>query len=67
LIIINKYYNKFAYFHNGYIEIIDLVATGKTCEETPVVFFKVVTKIKNHPYYRGHIYKVLCNVSLFSP
>ncbi|MFP7736213.1 hypothetical protein ACLHDF_22965 [Priestia aryabhattai] len=30
LIIINKYYNKLAYFHNGYIEIVDSVATGKT-------------------------------------
>ncbi|MFP7732276.1 hypothetical protein ACLHDF_02420 [Priestia aryabhattai] len=30
LIIINKYYNKLAYFHNGYIEIVDPVATGKT-------------------------------------
>ena len=30
LIIINKYYNKLAYFHNGYIEIVDPVAMGKT-------------------------------------
>jgi len=30
LIIINKYYNKLTYFHNGYIEIVDSVATGKT-------------------------------------
>ncbi|WP_422121034.1 L,D-transpeptidase [Priestia megaterium] len=51
LIIINKYYNKLAYFHNGYIEIVDPVATGKTS----VGFFKVVNKIKNRPYYTGHI------------
>ena len=39
LIIINKYYNKLAYFHNGYIEIVDPVATGKTWDKTPVGFF----------------------------
>ncbi|WP_308813451.1 L,D-transpeptidase [Priestia megaterium] len=55
LIIINKYYNKLAYFHNGYIEIVDPVATGKTWEKTPVGFSKVVNKIKNRPYYTGHI------------
>ena len=55
LIIINKYYNKLAYFHNDYIEIVDPVATGKTRDKTPVGFFKVVNKIKNHPYYTGHI------------
>ncbi|WP_456364916.1 L,D-transpeptidase [Priestia aryabhattai] len=46
MIIINKYYNKLAYFHNGYIEIVDPVATGKTWDKTPVGFFKVVNKIK---------------------
>ncbi|MGF7071221.1 hypothetical protein JOD89_005358 [Priestia megaterium] len=30
MIIINKYYNKLAYFHSDYIEIVDPVATGKT-------------------------------------
>ncbi|MBM6602433.1 L,D-transpeptidase [Priestia megaterium] len=55
LIIINKYYNKLAYFHNGYMEIIEPVATGKTWEKTPVGFFKVVNKIKNRPYYTGNI------------
>ncbi|MGB8271294.1 hypothetical protein [Priestia megaterium] len=30
LIIIIKYYNKLAYFQNGYIEIVDPVATGKS-------------------------------------
>ncbi|WP_306473080.1 L,D-transpeptidase [Priestia megaterium] len=47
MIIINKYYNKLAYFHNRYIKIVDPVATGKTWEKTPVNFFKVVNKIKN--------------------
>ena len=56
LIIINKYYNKLAYFHNDYIEVFDPVATGKTCEKTPVRFLKVINKIKNHPYYTVHIY-----------
>ncbi|MEH7560274.1 L,D-transpeptidase [Priestia megaterium] len=55
LIIINKYYNKLAYFHNGYIEIVDPVETGKTWVKTPVGFFKVVNTIKNRPYYTGHI------------
>ncbi|SDE73154.1 L,D-transpeptidase catalytic domain [Priestia aryabhattai B8W22] len=55
LIIINKYYNKLAYFHNGHIEIIEPVATGKTWEKTPVGFFKVVNKVKNRPYYNGNI------------
>src|SRR6478609_4199794 len=35
LIIINKYYNKLAYFHNGQIEITVPVATGKTWENIP--------------------------------
>jgi hypothetical protein len=45
LIIINKYYNKLAYFHNVYIEIVNPVVTGKTWDKTPVGFFKVVNKI----------------------
>jgi hypothetical protein len=55
LLIINKYYNKLAYFHNGHIEVVVPVATGKTWEKTPVGFFKVVNKIKNRPYYNGNI------------
>lgn len=54
-IIINKHYNKLAYFHNGYIEIINPVATDKIWEKTPVGIFKIVNKIKNRPYYAGHI------------
>lgn len=55
LIIINKYYNKLAYYHNGYLEMVAPVATGKTWDKTPVGFFKVVNKIKNRPYYTGKI------------
>ncbi|MET1123011.1 L,D-transpeptidase [Priestia megaterium] len=55
LIIINKCYNKLAYFHNGYIEIVDSVATGQIWEKVPVGLSKVVNKIKNRPYYKGHI------------
>ncbi|MFE4036234.1 MULTISPECIES: L,D-transpeptidase [unclassified Priestia] len=55
LIIINKYYNKLAYFHDGKLEMVDPIATGKTWEKTPVGFFKIVNKIKNRPYYTGHI------------
>jgi hypothetical protein len=55
LIIINKYYNKLAYLHNGYIEIGDPVAAGEIWDKTPVGFFKVVNKMKNRPYYKRHI------------
>ncbi|MGZ9869612.1 L,D-transpeptidase [Priestia endophytica] len=55
LIIINKYYNKLAYFHNGKLEMVAPVATGKTWDKTPVGFFQVVNKIKNRPYYTGNI------------
>ncbi|MDO6851928.1 hypothetical protein Q4S57_29315 [Priestia megaterium] len=41
LISISKYYNKLAYFHNSYIEIVDPVATGKTWVKIPVGFFSV--------------------------
>ncbi|WP_373568534.1 L,D-transpeptidase [Priestia megaterium] len=62
MIIINKYYNKLAYFHNGYIEVFDPVATGKTREKTPVGFFKVVNRIKNRPYYTSHIHDIRFDV-----
>ncbi|MCY8234185.1 L,D-transpeptidase [Priestia endophytica] len=55
LIIINKYYNKLAYYHNGYLEMVVPVATGKKWDQTPIGFFKVVNKIKNRPYYTGNI------------
>jgi hypothetical protein len=54
-IIINKHYNKLIYYHNGYVEMIEPVATGKSWEKTPVGHFKIVNKIKNRPYYTGHI------------
>jgi hypothetical protein len=37
------------------IRYVDPVVTGKTWDKTPVGFFKVVNKIKNRPYYIGHI------------
>lgn len=55
LIIINKYYNKLAYYQDGSLEMVKSVATGKSWENTPVGFFKVVNKIKNRPYYKGKI------------
>lgn len=55
LIIINKYYNKLAYYHDGYLERVVPVATGKTWDKTPVGFYKIVNKIKNRPYYTGKI------------
>ncbi|WP_216701073.1 L,D-transpeptidase [Priestia filamentosa] len=55
LIIVNKYYNKLAYYDNGHLKMVTPVATGKTWDKTPVGFFKVVNKIKNRPYYTGKI------------
>jgi lipoprotein-anchoring transpeptidase ErfK/SrfK len=55
LIIINKKTNQLAYFHNGKLEKTYSVAMGKTWSDTPVGFFKIVNKIKNRPYYTGHI------------
>lgn len=55
LIIVNKYYNKIAYFRNGYLEMLEPVATGMSWDKTPVGFFKIVNKIKNRPYYTGNI------------
>ncbi|WP_257141264.1 hypothetical protein [Priestia megaterium] len=40
MIIINKYYNKLAYFHSGYIEIVDPVATSKTWRKRLLAFLK---------------------------
>ncbi|MGG0453833.1 hypothetical protein ABEY82_26080 [Priestia megaterium] len=40
LIITNKYYNKLFYFHNGYIEILDPVATSKTWRKRLLAFLK---------------------------
>ncbi|RAS85572.1 L,D-transpeptidase [Priestia endophytica] len=55
LIIINKYDNKLAYYHNGSLEMVVSVSTGKTWDKTPVGFFKVVNKIENRPYYTENI------------
>ncbi|WP_244659786.1 hypothetical protein [Priestia megaterium] len=40
LIIVNKYYNKIAYFHNGYIEIVDPVARVKHGTKHQLAFLK---------------------------
>ncbi|MCY8235270.1 L,D-transpeptidase [Priestia endophytica] len=40
LIIINKYYNKIAYFHDGYLEMVEPVATGKRWDKTLVGFLR---------------------------
>jgi hypothetical protein len=40
LIIINKYYNKLPYFYNGYIEMVDPVATGKRGIKHLLAFLK---------------------------
>ncbi|WP_051291558.1 L,D-transpeptidase [Fictibacillus gelatini] len=55
LIIINKTYNKLAFFHNGKMRLVASVATGRKPSYTPEGKFKIVNKIKNRPYYKGHI------------
>jgi lipoprotein-anchoring transpeptidase ErfK/SrfK len=55
LIIINKKYNKLAFFDNGYLEMVEPVATGRTWNLTPVGKWKVVNKVANRPYYTKKI------------
>lgn len=52
LIIINKTTNKLAFFENGALIKTFPVATGRRVSYTPEGKFKIVTKIKNRPYYK---------------
>ncbi|CAM2863770.1 L,D-transpeptidase family protein [Paenibacillus sediminis] len=55
LIIVNKKTNKLAFFQDGELVKEFPVATGKTKSLTPEGKFKIVTKIKNRPYYKEKI------------
>jgi hypothetical protein len=54
-IIINKTINRLAYFENGKFIKQFKVGTGRKKSYTPEGRFKIVVKIKNRPYYKGHI------------
>lgn len=55
LIIINKEINRLAYYDNGKLKKVFKVGTGKSRSLTPEGRFKIVNKIVNRPYYKGHI------------
>ncbi|MDO7906935.1 stalk domain-containing protein [Paenibacillus sp. JX-17] len=55
LIIVNKKTNKLAFFNNGQLVRIFAVGTGRTKSLTPEGTFRIVSKIKNRPYYKEHI------------
>lgn len=55
LIIINKSTNRLAFFEGGKLVNVFKVATGRSMSLTPEGTFKIVNKIKNRPYYTGHI------------
>ena len=55
LIIINKKTNTLAFYNAGKLVRTFSVATGRSRTLTPEGTFRIVTKIKNRPYYTGHI------------
>lgn len=55
LIIINKTNNRLAYYDNGRFIREFKVGTGRSKSFTPEGKFKIVNKIVNRPYYKGHI------------
>ncbi|MGJ7910989.1 L,D-transpeptidase family protein [Neobacillus sp. LXY-1] len=55
LIIINKKTNTLAFYSGGTLVRTFKVATGKTRGLTPEGLFRIVTMIKNRPYYTGNI------------
>ncbi|MEO2075736.1 MAG: L,D-transpeptidase family protein [Bacillus sp. (in: firmicutes)] len=55
LLIINKKTNTLAFYNNGKLVKTFAVATGRSRDLTPEGTFRVVTKIKNRPYYTGGI------------
>jgi len=54
-IIINKANNRLAYYENGQLKKQFKVGTGRSSSLTPEGKFKIVNKIVNRPYYKGHI------------
>ncbi|MBT2657669.1 L,D-transpeptidase [Bacillus sp. ISL-18] len=55
LIIINKKINTLAFYDGGKLVKTFKVATGKTRNLTPEGKFRIVIKMVNRPYYKGHI------------
>lgn len=55
LIVVNKKINKLAFFDGGKLVREFPVATGREKSLTPEGSFKLVSKIKNRPYYKEHI------------
>ncbi|MFZ3588993.1 triple tyrosine motif-containing protein [Bacillus sp. DJP31] len=55
LIIINKATNQLAFYEDGKLISTFKVATGRSNDLTPEGTFKIVTKIKNRPYYKDKI------------
>lgn len=55
LLIINKQTNTLAYYNNGKLVKTFRVATGRSRDLTPEGKFRIVSKIVNRPYYKGHI------------
>lgn len=54
-LIVNKAYNKLAFYQDKKLVAVYPVATGKTKALTPEGKFKVVNKVMNRPYYSGNI------------
>ncbi|PGA91238.1 L,D-transpeptidase [Bacillus toyonensis] len=54
-LIINTNTNKMDFYQNGTFIKTFTVATGKSATPTPKGTFMIVNKIKNRPYYTGHI------------
>ncbi|WP_328805561.1 L,D-transpeptidase family protein [Paenibacillus apii] len=55
MIVVNKKINKLAFFDGGKLVREFPVATGREKSLTPEGSFKLVSKIKNRPYYKEHI------------
>ncbi|WP_235775565.1 MULTISPECIES: L,D-transpeptidase family protein [Paenibacillus] len=55
MIVVNKKTNKLAFFEDGRLVRVFPVATGKEKSLTPEGSFKLVSKIKDRPYYKEHI------------
>ena len=55
LLIINKKTNTLAFYDGGKLVRTFSVATGRSRDLTPEGKFRIVTKIVNRPYYKGHI------------
>lgn len=54
-LIVNTNTHKMAFYQNGVLIRNFTVATGKSTTPTPTGSFIIVNKIKNRPYYTGHI------------